>query len=472
MSPEAQLIATMRGQVGGIALGSIFLFIGLAAIFLAALRHRGEAALMLWFGVFSGLYGLRMLAQAPAAFALLPSSTWNSRPYVIAIITYLIFVPALLFWLELSIGRFRWFLRAAVIAAALFAMVAITASLIQHQSFLYTNENSIFAIIMMLVLGIVNVVRPLARRWLKEPSPVLAGGAVVLAVVALLNNIGTFIPGFPNLNRLEPIGFAAFVFSLGYVATQNVFSNERRLLAIQSELDIAREIQKSILPTSVPQLQHLRVAASYHPMTSVAGDFYEFLHLDEKHVGFLVADVSGHGVPAALIASMIKVAMHSVASQASAPDHVMRGLNHILSNQLRGQFVTAAYLYVDLEQRRALYSAAGHPPLLYWAHAQQKLQKIECNGLLFGVLPESNYPACELTLQSGDRLLLYTDGLIEAENSTGEAFGEARLMHLIGESTELTAAQLTTLLLEELKRWPPRGELQQDDVTLIVIDLL
>ena len=461
----------MRGQIGGIVLGSIFLFIGLAAMAMAALRRRYQVGLVLWFGLFSLLYGARMLAQSRAAFSVLPQSLWPTRPYVIAIITYAIFVPALLFWLELSIGRFRRFIRAALIIASLFAVAATAAALVAHNPFVYANENSAFAVFMMLVLGIMNAVPALARRCLSEPSRVLAAGSLVLAAVALLNNLGNFLP-LPNFQRFEPLSFAVFVFSLGYVAAQRVFSNERRLLAIENELDIAREIQQSILPTSVPQLQKLRVAATYRPMTSVAGDFYEFIHIDERHAGFLVADVSGHGVPAALIASMIKVAMHSVSAHSSSPAEVMRGLNGILSNQLRGQFVTAAYLFIDLEMHRALYSAAGHPPLLYWNAAKAELQKIESNGLLFGVFKETSYPVFELKINAGDRLLLYTDGLVEAENAAGEAFGERRLSEVIATHSSLPVAELSALLMEELARWQPGSASQQDDITMIVIDLV
>jgi len=263
-----------------------------------------------------------------------------------------------------------------------------------------------------------------------------------------------------------------FVFSLGYVAAQRISSTERRLVEIESELAIAREIQQSILPTSVPQLKQLRVAASYLPMAAVAGDFYEFIDLDEKHAGFLVADVSGHGVPAALIASMIKVAMHSAAEHASAPSELMGDLNRILSQQLRGQFVTAAYLYIDLHERRAMYSAAGHPPLLYWNGKTSTLEKIESNGLLFGVLKDTEYPAREVRFNSGDRFLLYTDGLIEAENAAEEPFGERRLLEVMAANASGSAGELTTVLLTELAGWQGTAGVQQDDVTLIAIDLL
>jgi len=149
-----------------------------------------------------------------------------------------------------------------------------------------------------------------------------------------------------------------------------VFANERRLLSVENELAIAREIQTSILPSDVPEINNLSFTAAYRPMTAVAGDFYDFIPVDQKRVGFLVADVTGHGVPAALIASMIKVAMQSVVPCAHDPREVLRGLNRILFRQLHNQLVSAAYLWLDTENHKALYSAAGHPPLLRWWEGQ------------------------------------------------------------------------------------------------------
>ena len=133
------------------------------------------------------------------------------------------------------------------------------------------------------------------------------------------------------------LAFAVFRLSFGYVAVQITHVSERRLLEIEDELKVARELQFSILPAAVPEVRNLRIAVAYRPMTAVAGDFYEFIPLDGEQVGFLVADATGHGVPAALIASMIKVAMQSVMSCADQPGEVLRGLNRILYGLLRDQ---------------------------------------------------------------------------------------------------------------------------------------
>ena len=459
----------LRGQVSGIILGTVFLFIGLAACGIAVVRGGGRIRILIWFGIFSAMYGARILAQMPAAFSLLPRSTWASRHYVIAIITYLILIPALLFWLELSLGKLRRFLQITVIAASVIGIAGVCSAFITESPYKFMPYNNLLAIWCFLTLAVVNAVPSLAKRFMVIRSRIAAIGTLVLAVAVLYANL-QFLFHLPYYPFFEPLAFAVFVFSLGYVAAEKIFADERRLLSIENELEIAREIQSSILPGCAPELKSLRINAAYRPMTAVAGDFYEFVPVDQNRVGFLVADVSGHGVPAALIAAMIKVAMQSVVSSAHDPPEVLRGLNRILSGQLRGQLISAAYLWLDTEIRKASYSAAGHPPLLCWREG--KLERIESNGLLFGVRSDSDYPVCEMPLHSGDRFLLYTDGVVEPENAVGEPFGDRKLEQVVRNNHSLPPSELSEQLLSEIRHWQPASVTQQDDITLIIIDVV
>jgi sigma-B regulation protein RsbU (phosphoserine phosphatase) len=309
----------------------------------------------------------------------------------------------------------------------------------------------------------------LAKRYLVVPSRIPAIGTLVLAAGVLYTNLQGFLhlPSYPSF---EPLAYAVFILSLGYAAAEKVFADERRLISIENELAIAREIQTSILPGSVPAANSLRIAAAYRPMSAVAGDFYEFIPVDRYRVGFLVADVSGHGVPAALVASMIKVAMQSVVARADDPPEVLRGLNRVLAGQLRDQFVTAAYLWMDTEHRTAMYSAAGHPPLLRWRDGT--MEHIESNGLLFGIVGDASYPVRELPLNPGDRFLLYTDGLTEPENSAGDSFGDKKIEEVLRNNQQCSPAELSSQLLSELRRWQPAATTQEDDITLVVIDVV
>ena len=245
-----------------------------------------------------------------------------------------------------------------------------------------------------------------------------------------------------------------------------------QLLALNNELEMARQIQLSILPQSIPKLPGLEIAARFLPMTSVAGDFYDFIEIDEKHIGILIADVSGHGLPSALIASMLQVALTAQAGHASEPAKVLLGLNHALCGKFTHNFVTAAYVYVDLEKNLMRYAGAGHPPVLQWRNSTGKTAKLLENGLVLGMVEEATYDALEFPLELGDRYVLYTDGVLEATNSAQEQFGADRFMRFIENHKHLVADQFSETFLTELSRWSNQTaeQGQQDDITLLVID--
>ncbi len=461
---------TPRAEFAVVILGTIFVFIGVAACGIAAVRRGNTGRILAWFGIFSALYGVRLFAAVPTAFSLLVGTFSSSAPQVVWIITYVIMIPALLFWTELTTESLRRLFQIMVIPASAIAVAGIFAVWFHEPPARFMPYNNVLVICALLALAIANVVPRIGKRHLVIQSRVSATGTLILAAAVIHDNLsGTFL-NLRSYPFLEPLAFALFVFSQGWVAVEKVFADERRLLSIEDELAIAREIQASILPSNVPELSRMRISAAYLPMTAVAGDFYWFIAVDPHRAGFLVADVSGHGVPAALIASMIKVAMQSVVTCADDPPSVLRGVERTLSAQLRGQFVSAAYLWLDTENRKALYSAAGHPPLLRWS--QGKLESIQSNGLIFGVMSGCEYPVCEISIAAGDRFLLYTDGLIEPENINGESFGDRRLGEVVCESQLLPSSELSDRLLSELRHWQPASTSQQDDITLIVIDVL
>ena len=467
---ESQTLAVTRGEIGAIMLGTVFVFIGLAACTMAAIRGRSGVRLLVWQGIFSGLYGARILAQVPGSFHLLPRSAWDSRDTALAIITYLVLLPALLFWMEMSIGILRRLLQVILLAAALNAAAGTYSALISPLPWGFMHYNKVLGICFCLPLAVVNAVPGLAKRYMLIQSRILTLATSLAAWVVVYNNLEGFLHHLPHQPWAEPLSFAVVVVLLGYVAADKVFRDERRLLSLENELAIAREIQASTLPSSVPEIERLRIYAAYRPMTAVAGDFYEFIPVDQKRLGILVADVSGHGVPAALIAAMMKMAVKSIVPCVRSPRDVLLGLNRMLSGQPRDQFVTAAYLFVDTQNYVARYSAAGHPPLLLLREGT--LQRIESNGLVFGVMPEPDYPVYDMPIRAGDRLLLYTDGVIEPENATGESFGDRRLEQVVRKNQSRPPSELADQVLTKIRLWQPASLAQQDDITLIVIDIV
>lgn len=468
-SIDANVAGLLRGQVLEICIDTAFLVTGLTCCAIAALRRRSGSQVFLWLGVWSAAYGLLHLLGVRAVVIALPQPARFLTPYVMTVIVYSLLVVASSAWLTLIVGLLRRIIIVLVTAASATAVAGIGWFVFTGVNDKLMPLNNLLAACVLSVLIAALVSNRLFRKYLRLPDRgILVFGTLVFAIEALFVNL-TRPLGLKSPILLDHLGFAALIMAFGYAALRMVFTNEHRLLSINRELEIARQIQASILPSAVPVVSGLRIAATYQPMTSVAGDFYEFLPVDDHHVGILVADVCGHGVPAALIASMLKVAVQSESANADDPGKLLAGLNRALAAPLRGQLVSAAYIWIDMAAHKAQYSAAGHPPLLRWH--RPRLETVESNGLLFGVLPNCEYPVTEIPLTAGDRLLLYTDGIVEPENASGAAFGEARLPAVLERDCSLAASELSRDILSEIRTWQPTTD-QQDDMTLVVIEVV
>jgi phosphoserine phosphatase RsbU/P len=464
----------LRNEVVGIISGTIFVFIGLVACAtagaFAAVRRQSGVRLFAWLGIWSAMYGVLLLADAPSVVMALPNWLRSSVPFLTMAIDYLFLTVVSLAWLELSVGKMRLFLKTVIGLGLAFGIAGIGIFVVTRSSESLLVYVHFIAVVALIIFVVILAIPSLSSKYLILPNrAVMVIGTLVFATDALYFNVARLFH-YQIYRITGSLGLAALLFSFGYVGVRIALSGERRLHSIESELAIAQEIQASILPSKNPELKNLAVAAAYRPMTAVAGDFYDFIAVDGSRAGFLVADVTGHGVPAALIASMIKVAIQSLVPFADDPSEVLSGLNRILFAQLKAQLVSAAYLWIDTEKRRALYSAAGHPPLLHWRAG--KLERIESNGLLLGVLAEAEYPVCDMAIEAGDRFLLYTDGMSEPENGSGEAFGSHRLEQVVRDSHLRLPSDLLEQLLTDIRKWQPASTEQKDDITLVAIDVL
>lgn len=470
---QDQVLEMLRGQLADIILGAVFLFIASqmwGACSIAAIRRQSGVGLFIWLGIWSAIYGIGLLTQSPAVVAALPLSIQRSVPYVTTGIAYLTLVVGLCAFLELSLGIVRLLIKILIFAGIAVALAGIGWFVFGGSAYRFIPYNTLIAVCALLILVTVVAVKKLSDRFMVLLNRrVLAVGTLVFALEALWGNLSRKLH-YQTPRVLGDLAFAVFLLSFAIVAVQMISANERRLLSIDKELEVARQLQFSILPTAIPEIENVRIAVCYRPMTAVAGDFYEFVCADGNRIGFLVADVTGHGVPAALIASMIKVATQSVEACAHDPREVLRGLNRILFKQLHEQYVSAAYLWMDTEHGKALYSAAGHPPLLRWRDG--RLERIESNGLLFGIVPDPDYPVCDLSIHTGDRFLLCTDGVIEPENARGDSFGDKKLEEVVRNNQSRPPSELSDQLLSEISLWRPASLAQQDDITLIVIDVV
>ncbi|MBX7057002.1 MAG: SpoIIE family protein phosphatase [Leptospirales bacterium] len=249
-------------------------------------------------------------------------------------------------------------------------------------------------------------------------------------------------------------------------------ASQSHLAMLQGELAVAHQIQQSLLPRALPPTPGLRIAARYQPMTGLAGDFYDFCPTDDGGIGCIVADVSGHGVPAALVVSMLKVTLWFFQQEFGAPDALLYNMNQALLRNTGSEFVTAAFAWIDRTRSKLLLSNAAHPPVYLLRAADGELLRLKPAGALLAVFPEIDLQLAQVDLAPGDRIVLYTDGVTEAINSGDEMFGEERLEQLLRQSLALDAEQFAAQLFDTVLNWTGDTVHLADDFSFVVIDVL
>ena len=419
---------------------------------------------MISFGVFCLFWGART-----NVFSFLFNASPQFWEYKRWFISYLVPIPGYIF-IEQILGRgWKSSIRRMWQIAIVFAICSIAVGIYLKKPSAAVTANNILAITGLVVI-IFNLFRP--GISLNKEIRILRVGIAIYAVFAFHANTAHYIFTGLLAQDLEPVGLLIGFCCLGYVVARRFFQNQTDLITIKQELETARQIQSFILPKERAKIEGLEIAACYVPMATMAGDFYDFLRVDEKHLGILVADVSGHGVAASLIASMVKIAFVSQGSHASKPTHVLEGVNRILCGKLESDFVTAVYLYIDTDQRTAAYAAAGHPPLLVWRSSERKLLEFRQKSTVLGQFEEAEYETEVLSLQPGDRFFLYTDGVLEASNPEGDLFGKNRFEAFINSNFRLPAAAFVDKIVEDITAWSGKSPTVSfdDDLTLVVID--
>ena len=239
-------------------------------------------------------------------------------------------------------------------------------------------------------------------------------------------------------------------------------------LRIEQELRVARLIQQTLLPKSAPELGGYQIAAYYRPAREVGGDFYDFLELEDGRLGLVVGDVSGKGIPAALVMANTRSVLRTIAQGGGiAPGEVLAEANEILYPDIPpNMFVTCFYGVLDPSSDTFTYANSGHD--LPYLHRKGEAEELRARGMPLGLMSSMGYEEMELVLEPGDRVLFYSDGLVEAHDPEGEMFGFPRLRALIADHGEERA--LGDFLLEELYSFVGEGWEQEDDITLLMLE--
>jgi len=257
---------------------------------------------------------------------------------------------------------------------------------------------------------------------------------------------------------------------------------------LAQELKLGREIQIALLPRESPQIPGLIVQGLMQPAKEIGGDYYDFITIPSTHpspqggegkgeggnLAVVIGDVSGKGVAAGLLMAMAKTAIHTLSQEISSPREILLRTNTILNKHIGGQkFMTLLYLLWQPQLKTITYSSAGHEHILLYKHVSKTIETIQSGGFMLGMLPDIDkfLDEKEIKLEVQDKILLYTDGITEAENKSGDRFGLSRLKDKFRESAGNSAQEIMRIIKEEVYLFIGAYP-QYDDITLVVLEAI
>src|SRR6266568_1596544 len=263
---------------------------------------------------------------------------------------------------------------------------------------------------------------------------------------------------------------------LGLLASQVAIIIEKVMLhdqliekqRLETQLEVARQVQLELLPARDPQLEGFDISAYNFPTEEVSGDYYDWVRIYDDQIGIVIADVSGKGVPAALLMAFLRASLRAATHIGYAPHISMTKVNYLLWESIESnQFVTAFYGILDATNRTLAYANAGHnPPLLIAADGSPRFD--ERGGVPLGMFRDTRYYEHYLTIAPGELLVLYTDGVTEATNPAGEEYGLTRMIEAVKRDKNLTARELIDSIHQDVVNWTD-GAGATDDVTFFII---
>jgi len=295
-----------------------------------------------------------------------------------------------------------------------------------------------------------------------------AWGSIELAVEAMRRGVRDFVQKPWENSRL--LSILRTQIEMGRARRKRErLEIEQQMLSrkLEEELEEAREIQQGLLPKTMPRLRGFEIADAWQPAQAVSGDYFDAFKFNERHAALCIADVVGKGMPAALLMSNVQAAVKATASELVAPRELCERVNHVMCGNTAGhKFITFFYGLLDAQRKKLTYANAGHnaPMLVRRDGAQLRLKE---GGAVLGIFPEWQYEQGEVELRSGDRLLLYTDGMTEARNLDGEEFGEERLLEVLTTHRRLNATRLQERIMTAVTEFS-HGHFH-DDATLMVM---
>jgi phosphoserine phosphatase len=286
----------------------------------------------------------------------------------------------------------------------------------------------------------------------------------IIGVVQLLNKIdGAFTP--PDARLLVAMASQAAI----SIENARLYQEELARQIIDREIQTAKTIQQSFLPERVPEIEGWDIAAFWKPAHGVAGDFYDFYHLEDGRLALLIADVSGKGIPSALFMALCVTVLRFGMSLNLNPQELIARANRLIIQQQRSRmFATVFVAYLDPLTGEVEFVSAGHNPPVWYQAATGRLNRVTAQGVAAGVFASANYERKTLHLEAHDILVLYTDGITEAINQAEEEFGEEHMVALMMDNAYRPAQEIVDTIIAAIHRFA--GNLEAfDDETLIVV---
>lgn len=310
---------------------------------------------------------------------------------------------------------------------------------------------------------------------LKDNYPLLK--SVIVSAYGDMSNIRTALNRGAFDFLTKPIDFQDLEITIDKtlqeaVALKQAIRDRDKLIAIKQELDVARTIQQSIVPDTFPAFPDrtdIDLYATMIPANEVGGDLYDFFLIDDDRLGFVIGDVSGKGVPAAIFMAVSRTLLKATALNGLAPDECIKQVNSLIcSESLASIFVTIFYGILDTRSGDLAYCSGGHnPPLIL--KENEGVESLDVSGgLVLGAMKDFDYHTKKTKLEPGDLVLLYTDGITEAMNRKNEEYGDTRLIDCIKKLRDKKLQEIVNIIVSSVKEFTD-GAPQSDDLTILAL---
>jgi sigma-B regulation protein RsbU (phosphoserine phosphatase) len=296
-------------------------------------------------------------------------------------------------------------------------------------------------------------------------------GNRTIGVLTLVNrtNNNSFAPS--DLNLAQALATHASI-PIHYANLQTILEEKRQL---DHDMQIAQQIQNSLLPRQLPSYSSVDLAGFNHPAMDIGGDYYDFIHIDEKHIGLAIADVSGKGIGGALMMAVCRSVLRENAQNVYDPSSMLSSLNQTLSSNLADDmFISILYMVLNLETHLLSYARAGHEAPIIIRNGDRQAEQIETAGIAIGLVDSETFghviETRTLSLRPGDMVVTYTDGVTEAMNSNHEEWGKEKLLHSIENMTDSPVKDLLESIRNDVISFTGANR-QHDDMTMLALKI-